>query len=66
MPIERAKMRVRVYVPSHSAKHMKDKLVQIINSVEQENWQEGSLELVRKKTNYAIIAGLKCLRLFIF
>jgi len=46
MPIERAKMRVRVYVPSQSAKHMKDKLVHLINSVEQENWQEGSLELI--------------------
>jgi ribosome maturation protein SDO1 len=46
MPIERAKMRIRVFVPAHSAKHMKDKLVQQITSVEQENWQEGSLELI--------------------
>lgn len=45
MPIERAKMRIRVFVPSHSAKALKEKLVTLL-TIENETWESGNLEII--------------------
>jgi len=45
MPLDRAKMRIRVFVPSHSAKAMKEKLLPLL-TVENETWESGNLEIV--------------------
>jgi len=44
MPIERAKMRIRVFVPSHSAKALKEKLLPLL-TIENESWVSGNLDL---------------------
>lgn len=46
MSIDRAKMRVRIFLPSKVAKQMKDKLDQLVKQVEADNWIEGDLELI--------------------
>jgi ribosome maturation protein SDO1 len=46
LPIARAKMRVRVSLPSHSAKMIKEKAEVLIPEIENENWAEGDLEMV--------------------
>jgi len=44
MAIERAKMRIRIFVPSHSAKALKEKLISFV-TVENETWESGNLEI---------------------
>jgi len=46
MPIDRAKMRIKMHIPAHSAKSIKEKVEHCLSSIEEEHWQEGSLELV--------------------
>ena len=38
MDIERAKMRIRVTIPSKDAKKLKEKLTSLISSTEHEDW----------------------------
>ncbi|VDP47736.1 unnamed protein product [Soboliphyme baturini] len=45
MALERAKMSIRIFVPSHSAKTLKEKL-DFLNPVDQERWDQGNLEMV--------------------
>ncbi len=40
-------MRVRMSIPSHEAKQMKEKLTGLVRQIEHEGWVEGDLELVR-------------------
>lgn len=46
MSIDRAKMRVKIFIPAHSAKSIKEKVEHCISKIEEEQWQEGSLELI--------------------
>lgn len=46
MPIERAKMRIRITIPPHSAKQCKEKVEKLIDETENESWVQGELELV--------------------
>lgn len=46
MPIERAKMRIRVALPAKEAKQIKEKLVPLMSEIEVEDWQGGDLELI--------------------
>ncbi|MFH4976108.1 hypothetical protein AB6A40_002817 [Gnathostoma spinigerum] len=46
MKIDRADMRVRVAVEAKEAKHMHDRLKNLFSSVEVEDWDKGSLEMV--------------------
>lgn len=46
MKIERAKMRIRVHVPTKEARAVQTKLKAAFNEVEVENWDEEGLELV--------------------
>ncbi len=55
MEIDRAKMRVRIFLPKKVAKSMKDKLDQMVKHVEADNWIEGDLELVRTENEMHLI-----------
>ncbi|CAP33508.1 Protein CBG15250 [Caenorhabditis briggsae] len=44
--IERAKMKIRVAIPTKEAKAVHSKLKALFNEVEQDDWQDGSLEMV--------------------
>lgn len=46
MEIERAQMRLRLFIPSKEAKRVHDKLKANISIVESEDWQGGDLEMV--------------------
>uniref|UniRef100_A0A915JMS3 Ribosome maturation protein SBDS n=1 Tax=Romanomermis culicivorax TaxID=13658 RepID=A0A915JMS3_ROMCU len=46
MSIDRAKMRIKIHVPAHSAKSVKEKIEHCISAAEEEHWVEGSLELI--------------------
>jgi len=46
MKIERAKMRVRITVPAHSAKKCKEKVEHLVQHIENESWTSGDLDLV--------------------
>ena len=47
MEIERAQMRLRLFVPSKEAKRIQEKLKPNISVIESEDWQGGDLEMVR-------------------
>ena len=49
MEIERAQMRLRLIIPSREAKRVQEKLRPSVSVVESEDWQDGDLEMVRKK-----------------
>ena len=55
MPIERAKMRIRINLPANNAKHIKEKLIHCISCVEDEQWQQGSLEMVKDSATLSIL-----------
>ena len=46
MPIERARMRLRVQLPSKEARHVREKILNML-TVEEEEWNVGNLEIVR-------------------
>lgn len=46
MPIERAKMRIRLWCPSSTAKIVKEKVENLIQTVETESWTNGELDVV--------------------
>jgi len=46
MKIERAKMRIRITVPAHSAKKVKEKIEHLVQNIENESWTSGDLDLV--------------------
>lgn len=46
MEIERAQMRLRIFIPSKEAKRVHEKLKANISIVESEDWPGGDLEMV--------------------
>lgn len=45
MPLERARMRLRVVIPVREARKVRDKIISFLTSVEQEDWTP-ELEIV--------------------
>lgn len=50
LPIARARMRVRVTLPSKDGKRLKDKILALISEVEEDDWSD-DWELVRYALN---------------
>ncbi|XP_076646298.1 SBDS ribosome maturation factor [Halictus rubicundus] len=46
MPLERAQMRIRVAVTSKEARKIRDKIIKLAPKLENENWDNGTLNLV--------------------
>jgi ribosome maturation protein SDO1 len=46
MPIEQAKLRIRVCISGNNAKKIKDKLMTLFETVEEENWTGDEFECV--------------------
>lgn len=46
MPIERARMRLKIQLPSRGAQHVREKILKFL-TVEEEDWIGADLELVR-------------------
>jgi ribosome maturation protein SDO1 len=47
MPIERARMRLKIKLPSKEARHVREKILQLL-TVEEEEWDGGHMEIVSK------------------
>lgn len=48
MPIERARMRLKVQLPSKEARHVREKIIKLL-TVEEEEWSGGDMEIVSQK-----------------
>ncbi|KAH0561802.1 ribosome maturation protein SBDS [Cotesia glomerata] len=46
LPLERARMRVRIVVTSKNAKKLREKMDPLISEVENETWEDGALNLI--------------------
>ena len=46
MPLERAQMRLRVFVNGKEAKRVREKIIKIVSTTEKEDWDDGSLNLI--------------------
>ncbi|XP_033224942.1 ribosome maturation protein SBDS isoform X1 [Belonocnema kinseyi] len=46
MPLERAQMRLRVFVTGKEAKKVREKIIKIVTTTEKEDWDDGSLNLI--------------------
>lgn len=46
IPLERAQMRVRILLTGKDARKIKDKVVKLAMSVEEENWDSGTANLI--------------------
>lgn len=46
IPIERAQMRVRILLTGKDARKTKDKVVKLATTVEDENWESGTANIV--------------------
>lgn len=58
MNIDRAKMRVRLFVPSKNARNLHDRLKEQFDTVEDEDWEKGDLTMVNSDFQCKIM--LKC------
>lgn len=52
MSIERAKMRIRLFVPSKNASNLHSQLKEKFDVVEDEDWEKGDLTMVKKTKNF--------------
>ena len=48
MPIERARMRLKLQLPSREARHIREKIIKLL-TIEDEEWSGGEMELVRSR-----------------
>ena len=46
MPLERAQMRLRVFVHGKEAKKVREKIIKIVTKTEKEDWDDGFLNLI--------------------
>ena len=46
IPIARAQMRIKLFVPKEFGKKVREKLIQHIGTIESEEWDSGALDMV--------------------